>query len=267
MITIGELINSTRKKIRAMIEQHDAEAIKDIALKQIEAGAHYLDVNAGAFVSNEPEQMEWLVKTIRSATQVPLCIDSPSPAALEVGLRLAGPNAIINSISAEPERYEKVLPLVKKYHASVIALSMDERGLLDDEQEILGVVDKLIRRLRDDQVPGEHIYIDPLIRPVSTNSAYGKLALHTLAEVTRRHPDVRTSCGLSNVSYGLPKRKLLNQTFMVALMASGLKAAILDPLDAQLMANIVTAEALLGEDEFCMRYLEADRSGKFEGLA
>lgn len=266
MIIIGELINSTRKKIRAMIEQHDAEAIKDIALKQVEAGADYLDVNAGAFVANEPEQMEWLVKTIRLVTEIPLCIDSPSYEALDIGLQLAGPNAIINSISGEPERYEKVLPLVRKYDASVIALSMDERGLLDDEEQILGVIDKLVGHLKDDQVPAERIYIDPLIKPVSTNTAYGKLALRTLREVTRRYPDVRTSCGLSNVSYGLPKRKLLNHTFMVMLIDSGLKAAILDPLDKQLMANIVAAEALLGEDEFCMRYLEADRSGRFEGL-
>lgn len=267
MIIIGELINSTRKKIRAIIEQHDAEAIKDIALKQVEAGADYLDVNAGAFVANEPEQMEWLVKTIRSVTEIPLCIDSPSYEALDVGLRLAGPNAIVNSISGEPERYEKVLPLIQKYGASVITLSMDERGLLDDGEQILEVIDKLVGRLKGDQVPPERIFIDPLIRPISTNTAYGGLALRTVAEVTRRYPDVQTSCGLSNVSYGLPKRKLLNQTFMVTLMASGLKAAILDPLDKQLMANIAAAKALLGQDEFCMSYLEADRSGLFEGLA
>jgi 5-methyltetrahydrofolate--homocysteine methyltransferase len=266
MIIIGELINSTRKKIRAFIEQHDSEAIKDIALKQVEAGADYLDVNAGAFVTNEPEQMEWLVKTVRSVTEIPLCIDSPSHGALDVGLQLAGPNAIINSISGEPERYEKVIPLVQKYDASVIALSMDERGILDDEEQILGVIDKLVGRLKDDQVPPERIYIDPLIRPVSTNTTYGNLALRTLAEVTRRYPDVRTSCGVSNVSYGLPKRKLLNQTLMVMAIARGLKAAIIDPLDKQLMANIIAAEALFGEDEFCMRYLEADRSGRFEGL-
>ncbi len=266
MLIIGELINSTRKSIKKAIEERDAATIKDLALRQVEAGANWLDVNAGAFVNGEVEQLEWLITTVRQVTQSPLCIDSPRPAALERGLAMAGENPFTNSITAEKERYREVLPLVKKYHTNVVALSLDDNGMTDDMDQVYRVAEGLIKRLEDDGVPPQHIFIDPLVRPVSTNSEYGSGVLALLERITAGFPDVHKTCGLSNISYGLPKRKLINQTFMVMAIARGLDSAIIDPLDPRMMAEICAAEALIGRDVYCMEYIKADRAGKFEGV-
>jgi len=264
MIIIGELINSTRKKIYAAIEAKDANYIKDIAKKQVDACANYVDVNSGAFVGKEPEYMEWLVKTVREVTDAPLSIDSPNIEAIEVGLKLAGPNAIVNSITAEKEKFEKLAPIVKKYNASIIALSMDDRGMLDDANEVLKIIEKLVTDLNNMGISNEKIFVDPLIKPISTNSCYGLDAMNIVEKVMTTFSGIHTICGLSNVSFGLPKRKIINQTFLMLLMAKGLDSAIIDPLDNRLMAMILSAEMLLGKDDFCMNYLNADREGKLE---
>jgi 5-methyltetrahydrofolate--homocysteine methyltransferase len=266
MLIIGELINSTRKAIRKAVEERDAATIQMLAVRQVEAGANWLDVNAGAFVNDEVEQLKWLITTIRQASGAPLCIDSPRPAALEAGLQMAGENPFANSITAEKERYRSVLPLVRKYGASVVALSLDDDGMTDDMDRVYRVAEGLIKRLEDDGVPPGHIFIDPLIRPVSTNSEYGIGALTILERITESFPDVHKTCGLSNVSFGLPKRKLINQTFMVMAITRGLDSAIVDPLDPRMMAGIYAAEALLGRDPYCMGYIKADRAGRFESM-
>jgi len=266
VIIIGELINSTRKKIYSAIEARDMNYIKDIAKKQVDAGANYVDVNSGAFVGKEPEYMEWLIKTVREVTDAPLSIDSPNIEAIEVGLKLAGENAIVNSITAEKEKFGKLAPIVKKYNASVIALSMDDRGMLDDANEVLQIIEKMIMSLNELGIPNEKIFIDPLIKPISTNTCYGLDAMSIIEKVMTTYRNIHTICGLSNVSFGLPKRKLINQTFLMLLMAKGLDSAIIDPLDNRLMGMIATAEMLLGKDNFCMNYLNTDREGKLEGL-
>ena len=266
MLIIGELINSTRKAIKKAIEERDAATIKDLALKQVEAGANWLDVNAGAFVNDEIERLEWLITTVREVTQAPLCIDSPRPAALERGLAMAGDNPFTNSITAEKERYREVLPIVKKYRTNVVALSLDDSGMTDDMDRVFHVAEGLIKRLQDDGVPAPQIFIDPLVRPVSTNTEYGVGVLGLLERITAAFPDVHKTCGLSNISYGLPKRKLINQTFMVMAIARGLDSAIIDPLDPRMMAEICAAETLMGRDTYCMEYIKADRAGRFEGV-
>ncbi len=267
MLIIGELINSTRKAIRKAIEERDAATIQDLAVRQVEAGANWLDVNAGAFVNDEVEQLQWLITTIRQVTRSPLCIDSPRPAALETGLAMAGENPFTNSITAEKERYRNVLPLVKKYDTSVVALSLDDAGMTDDMDKVYQVAEGLIKRLEDDGVPPRHIFIDPLVRPVSTNIEYGSGVLNLLERITARFPDVHKTCGLSNISYGLPRRKLVNQTFVAMAIAKGLDSAIVDPLDPRMMAEIRAAETLIGRDPYCMEYINAERAGKFEGIA
>ncbi len=264
MLIIGELINSTRKKIYKAIEAKDADYIKDITKKQIDAGANYIDINSGAFVGKEPEYMEWLIHTVREVSDAPLSIDSPSVEAIEVGLKLAGENAIVNSITAEKDKFETLAPVVKKYNASVIALSMDDRGMLDDTNEVLKVVEWLVNNLNNKGISNDKIYVDPLIKPISTNTRYGQDAMNIVKKVMTTFSGIHTICGLSNVSYGLPKRKLINQTFLMLLMAEGLDSAIVDPLDKRLMALITASEMLLGKDDFCMSYLNADREGKFE---
>jgi 5-methyltetrahydrofolate corrinoid/iron sulfur protein methyltransferase len=266
MLIIGELINSTRKQVRKAVEEKDAAFIQGLARKQVEAGSTWIDVNAGAFPNDEVEKIQWLITVIRQVTDAPLSIDSPRAAAVEAGLAMAGKEPFLNSISAESDRYTALIPLVKKYKTRVAALSMDDNGMTDDMPKVWQVADGLIKRLEDDGVPPDHIFVDPLIRPVSTNGDYGMGALWVVEKITAEHPQVHKTCGLSNVSYGLPKRKLVNQVFVAMAIAKGMDSAIIDPLDARMMANIAAAEALAGKDQFCMAYITAEREGKLEGM-
>ena len=179
---------------------------------------------------------------------------------------MAGREPFLNSISAESDRYAALIPLVKKYDTRVVALSLDDNGMTDDMQKVWEVADGLIKRLEDDGVPPDHIFVDPLIRPVSTNGEYGMGALWVVEKITSVHPQVHKTCGLSNVSYGLPKRKLVNQVFAAMAIAKGMDSAIIDPLDPRMMASIAAAEALAGRDQFCMGYITAEREGKLEGM-
>ncbi len=267
MLIIGELINSTRKQVRKAVEERDAALIQKLARSQAEAGANWIDVNAGAFPTDEVEKLQWMITTIRQVTDAPLSIDAPRPAAVEAGLAMAGKEPFLNSISAESDRYKTLIPLVKKYSARVVALSLDDRGMTDDMAQVWEVADALIKRLEDDGVPPDHIFVDPLIRPVSTNGDYGMGALAVVEKITTRHPQVHKTCGLSNVSYGLPRRKLVNQVFMAMAIAKGMDSAIIDPLDPRMIAEILAAEALAGKDQFCMAYITAEREGKLASIA
>ncbi|MCX7032271.1 MAG: dihydropteroate synthase [Spirochaetes bacterium] len=267
MLIIGELINSTRKQIRKAVEEKDAAFIQDLARRQAAAGANWVDVNAGAFASDEVEKLRWMIATVREASDAPLSIDSPRPAAIEAGLELAGADAFLNSITAENDRYRTLVPLLLKYKARVVALSLDDTGMTEDMDKVYAVADGLIKRLEDDGVPPDHIFVDPLIRPVSTSGEYGIGALRIVERITTHHAAVHKICGLSNISYGLPKRKLVNQVFVAMAIAMGLDSAIIDPLDPRMMASILAAEALAGKDQFCMSYITAEREGKLEGMA
>jgi 5-methyltetrahydrofolate corrinoid/iron sulfur protein methyltransferase len=267
VLIIGELINSTRKQIRKAVEEKDSAYIQDLAKKQVEAGANWIDVNAGAFPTDEVDKLRWLITVIRQVTEAPLSVDSPRPAAVEVGLSMAGKEPLLNSLSAESERYATLIPFVKKHGTSVVALSLDDSGMTDDMRKVWEVADGLIKRLEDDGVSPDRIFVDPLIRPVSTNGDSGMGALWVVEKITAAHPLVHKTCGLSNVSYGLPRRKLVNQVFVAMAIAKGLDSAIIDPLDPRMMATIFAAEALAGRDQFCMNYITAERAGKLEGLA
>ena len=247
-------------------ERKTAHTSRTSRKKQAEAGAAWVDVNAGAFPNDEVERVQWLVSVIREVSEVPLSIDSPRPAAVEAGLAMAGKDPFLNSISAESERYKALIPLLKKYGARVVALSLDDGGMTDDMGRVWEVADGLIKRLEDDGIPPDHIFVDPLIRPVSTSPDYGMGALGVVERITEKHPQVHKTCGLSNVSYGLPRRKLLNQVFVAMAVAKGMDSAIVDPLDPRMMANILAAEALAGRDQFCMAYITAERGGRFEGM-
>jgi len=266
MIIIGELLNSTRETIHRAVGECDASLIKDIATKQEAAGAAYLDVNAGAFAEREIEQLEWMIRTVREATAIPLCIDSPKPEALARGCATAGGSLIVNSISAESVRFQSVLPIVKEYNTGVIALAMDDTGMSDDEDTVYNVACHLAERLMAEGVTPERIFLDPLVRPIGANSSYGGLALNLIRRIRDTFPKIHRICGLSNVSFGLPKRRILNRALLILAMASGLDAAILDPLDAPLMAHLKATEALLGYDDYCMNYIAAARSGAFDGI-
>jgi len=265
MLIIGEKINSSRKDIKEMVENKNKEFIQELAQKQVEGGAQMLDLNIGTIRKGEPEDMKWLIKTVQEAVDVPLCIDSPNHEAIEAGLEVYDwrkGKALINSVTAEREKMKLIFPLVKKYKCSVVALTMDERGIPQDSKERFKIADELIRALINKGIPTEDIYIDPLTLPVSANIQNSNTVLETLKRIKDLHPEVKTIIGLSNISYGLPERKLVNQSFVVLAVASGLDAVILDSTDQKIMALIKATNLLLGKDEFCGQYLKAFREGK-----
>jgi cobalamin-dependent methionine synthase I len=265
MIIIGEKINSTLKAIRPAIEKYDAATIQDIAKKQYNAGASYLDVNAGMFTDEEPERLTWLINTVQEVVDAPFSIDSPSPKAIEAALKVnRNSKPIINSITDEEERYNAIMPLAVQYNTGIIALCMDDTGMPETTDERVVIAERLIEKLTKEGILLEDIYIDPLIRPIGTGSHYGIVAIETIRKVKAEFPGVHIACGLSNISFGIPARKLMNQTFLVAAMAAGMDGAILDPLDKKLMSFMYATEALLGQDDFCMNYLTKFREGEIE---
>jgi len=263
MIIVGELINASRKAISQAIEAQDEGAIATVAQNQFQAGAHYIDVNAGVFVDQEADFLKWLVRVVQKAVPIPCCIDSPNPAAIQAALEVHQGIPMINSISLEKERWDRLLPIVSGGGLKVVALCMSDAGMPETAGQRLAIADKLINGLVKNHVKLEDIHVDPLVQPVATNAIFGVEFLKTVEGIMTGYPGVHTICGLSNISYGLPERKFLNQTFMTMAIAKGLDGAIVNPLDGRMMANIVAAEALAGRDDFCMNYLKAYRAGAF----
>lgn len=265
MILVGELINTSRKAINAAVETKDSEYIAEIARKQDEAGADYIDINCGSLVNNEPEVMEWLVNIVQSVTDKPLCIDSPNPLALEAGLALVrNGQPMINSITAEKERFELILPQVLKYKTKVVALCMDDSGMPETSEDRLRVARKLIPDLLAAGMSGGDIYLDPLVKPIGTNGSAGMEVLESVQKIHEEFPDIHFICGLSNISFGLPNRKILNQAFMIQTMVAGMDGYILDPLDKPMMGFYYASQAILGIDDYCVNYIRAHRSGLYE---
>jgi 5-methyltetrahydrofolate corrinoid/iron sulfur protein methyltransferase len=264
VIIIGELINASRKSIGRAIEEQDAGAIQQVARDQAAAGADYIDVNAGIFVGRESEYLKWLVEAVQEVTDKPCAIDSPDPTAIEAGISVHKGPPMINSISLEKDRYETLLPLLAGTGHKVIALCMSDEGMPETVDDRLRIADKLINGLTQNNIKVENIFVDPLVQPMSVNNTFGTEFLDAVEQIMKRFPGIHTACGLSNISYGLPARKFLNQTFMIMAIAKGLDGAIVNPLDQRMMANITAAEALAGRDSYCMKYLKAYRAGKFE---
>ena len=265
MIIIGEKINSTLKSIRPAMESRDKAVIQDVAIRQINAGANFIDVNAGMFHQNESEVLQWLIETIQEVTDVPFAIDSPSAKAILTGLQSnKNGKPIINSITAEKARYDAIIPMIKQFDAKVIALCMDDNGMPETVADRVSIARTLIKNLTEEGVLMDDIFIDPMVRPIGTGSHYGTIAIETIRQVKNEFPDVHIACGLSNVSFGLPARKILNQSFLVAAMAAGMDGAIVDPLDKKLMSFVYATEALLGKDDYCMEFLTKFREGEIE---
>lgn len=266
MLVVGELINASRKAIGEAIKAQDAEYIKQVARDEREAGADFIDVNAGIFVGKEAEYLKWLVTTVQEAVDAPCCIDSPDPKAIEAALSVHKGIAMINSISLEKDRYDALIPVVAGTDLKVVALCMSDEGMPETMDARLKIAERLIDGLVKNNVPLENIYVDPLVQPVSTNNTFAVEFINSVEAIMTRFKGVHTICGLSNVSYGLPVRKFMNQAFAIMAIGKGLDGLIINPLDKMMMASLVTAEALAGRDDYCVNYLKAFRSNKFDFL-
>ncbi len=263
MLIVAERINASRKAIRAALENLDAAFIQAEARNQAAAGANYIDVNGGTFPGREPELLSWLVDVVQEVTDLPLCLDSPDPAALTVALpKVKKAQPMINSISLESGRFAKVLDLVREYKARLIALCQGEGLPPSTAEGKVELASQLIDRLTAGGIPLGDLYVDPLVFPLATDPLSGLATLNAISEVMHRYPGVHTICGLTNVSHGLPARKLMNRTFLVAAISHGMDAVIADPTDTALMAGILASEALLGRDEYCMQFIQGFQDGK-----
>jgi 5-methyltetrahydrofolate--homocysteine methyltransferase len=261
MLIVGERINSSRKSILKAIDERDGDFIVQEAINQVEAGATYIDVNAAARLEHEIEDLQWLVQTVQGGLDVPLCIDSPSAAAIHAGLLVHRGQAMVNSISGEKDRLEAILPLVKEHNALVVGLTIDERGMPQTSAQRLEVAEAIAAAAEAQGISRDRVYIDFLVRCVSAEADQGLISLEAIEQIRTALPGIHAICGLSNISYGLPQRGLLNRTFLAMAIGRGLDAAILDPTDRRLMAVLRAARAITNEDEYCMEYITAHRAG------
>ena len=266
MIVIGERINSSLSGVAEAIAGRDEAFIQALALRQAQAGAHFLEVNAASAPGEEPDNLEWLARIVQEVVDLPLCLDSASTPAVEAALSSHLGRAIVNSITGEPIRAEGILPLVKKHGCQVVGLAVGPEGMPCSTRERMENARLLTETVRGYGIPLEDLYLDPGVLPVSVAAEAGVAVLQTLRDI-KSTLGVKTVLGVSNISFGLPRRRLLNHTFLAAALALGLDAAILDPLDRELMATTTAARALLGEDEYCAAYLAAFRQGLLDAPA
>jgi 5-methyltetrahydrofolate--homocysteine methyltransferase len=228
------------------------------ALAQVQAGAQMLDVNAGIPLADEPAILAEAIRIVQGLVDVPLCIDSSIMAALEAGLQAYQGKALVNSVTGEEERLERVLPLVKEYGAAVIGISNDESGISEDPDERFRIAKKIVERAEAYGIPRQDVLIDPLAMPVGAMPRAGR----TLFEIVRQvHEElgVNTVCGASNISFGLPNRPTLNSTFLAMAIASGMNCAITNPLEEDIRKTVLAANVLMGVDENCQAWLSAQR--------
>lgn len=266
MLVIGENLNTSRKKIAPLVEAQDKEAIQAIAKKQEAAGAHYIDVNCGTFRDTEVELLSWMVDVVQEVVAVPLSIDTPNHEAAAKALEKCKQRPFLNSISGESDRYEPFLDLVKQFKPKVVTLAMGDKGMPTCIEDRLESARELIKGLTDAGSAIEDIYLDPLIFPVGSDQQSAKACIETIGKFEEEFPGVQSVCGLSNISYGLPVRKVINQAFLVMMALAGMKAVIINPLDNHMMALLRASMVLTGQDDFCMDYITADRAGKNDFL-
>lgn len=262
MLIVAERINASRKAIRAALERMDAAPIQEEARAQDAAGATYIDVNGGTFPGREAELLTWLVETVQAVTDKPLCLDSSDPDAIAAALpKVKTRPPMINSINLEGDRYGRILPLALEHRAKLIALCQSEGVLAATTAQKVDLGSELIERLTRAGVALDDIYVDPLVFPLGTDSQSAQATITAIGTLMERFPGVHTICGLTNVSHGLPARKLINRTFLVGAMGRGMDAAILDPTDRELVSAMAAARAVYGRDDYCMDLIEAFRAG------
>ncbi len=258
-VIIGERINPTRrKKLAESMAQGNFILVQEDARKQVEAGAQVLDVNAGLPGSDEPALLRRSVEAVMEVVQVPLCFDTANPDALAAALEVYPGKALINSTTAEAHMMERVFPLAKKYGAAVIGVITDENGIPATPQERLEVARKLIATAGVYGIPPEDILIDCLALTVGADSQAGKITLDAM-ELVRDHLGANLSLGASNVSFGLPDRKIINVAYLALASARGLTAAITDPTVPEIQTTLLACDLLLGKDEYAMRWIKAYR--------
>ncbi len=258
-VMIGERINPTgRKLLAAEMKDGDFSRVEADAIAQVEAGAHMLDVNAGIPLADEPALLARAIQLVQGVTDVPLSIDSSIIEALEAGLSVYQGKPLVNSVTGEDEVLERVLPLVARYGAAVVAISNDETGISEDPDVRYAVAEKIVHRAADHGIPVSDIVVDPLVMPIGAMGTAGRQAFRLLRRL-REELQVNTTCGASNVSFGLPNRQMVTGTFLSMAIASGMTSAIMNPLHPEVKSAVMAADVLMGTDRDCGAWIRANR--------
>jgi 5-methyltetrahydrofolate--homocysteine methyltransferase len=266
-VIIGERINPTGRKILAAeMAAGDYSRVEADARAQVEAGAHMLDVNAGIPLADEPAILARAVQLVQSITDVPLSIDSSIVAALEAGLAVYKGKALVNSVTGEEERLEAVLPLIKKYGAAVVAISNDETGISEDPDVRFAVAKRIVERAMDHGIPASDVVVDPLVMPIGAINQAGVQVMRLLHRL-RTELKVNTTCGASNISFGLPRRNGVNAAFLTMAIGSGMTSAITNPLHPEVIEAVMGAEVMMGHDPDCARWIRKYRDVPPPGAA
>jgi len=262
---IGERINPTGRKLLAEeMKNGDYSRVEADALAQVAAGAQVLDVNAGIPLADEPAILAETIRLVQSITDVPLCIDSSIVDALEAGLAAYQGKALLNSVTGEEERLDAVLPLVKKYGCAVIAISNDDTGISEDINVRFNVAKKIVERAADYGIPSCDVVVDPLVMPIGAMNTAGRQVME-LVQRLRNELKVNTTCGASNLSFGLPNRNGLNTAFISMAIASGMTSAITNPLHPEIMQSVLGANVVMGHDAECANWIAANREADSGG--
>ena len=263
MLVIAERLNAARRPVAQALAERDADFLLAEARRQAEAGADFLDLNTALAPETEKDSMAWAVDLVREAVAVPLCIDSASPEVARTGLeRLPRGSALLNSASAKTGRLDPMVELAVEFQARLVVLAMDDRGMPASCDDRWRALETAFARTDAAGLPREHLLVDPLLRPVATHPDQVAECLRMIREVAERGGGAGTTVGLSNVSFGLPRRRHLNRAFLAMAAAAGLTSAIFDPLEPGLMAAVRAADCLTGRDPFCMNYISAHREGR-----
>ena len=258
-VVIGERINPTGRKILAEeMAAGDFSRVERDAIAQVAAGAHMLDVNAGIPLADEPAILAKTVQLVQSITDVPLSIDSSIVAALEAGLSVYKGKPLVNSVTGEEERLESVLPLVKKYGAAVVAISNDETGISEDIDVRFAIAKKIVERAADHGIPARDVVVDPLVMPIGAINQAGVQAMQLIRRL-REELEVNTTCGASNISFGLPARGGVNAAFLCMAIGAGMTSAITNPCHEEILRAVMGADVMMGNDPACARWIRRFR--------
>jgi 5-methyltetrahydrofolate--homocysteine methyltransferase len=258
-VIIGERINPTgRKKVLAALKEGNFDQVRQDAEDQVATGAAILDVNAGVPGADEPQLLETIMQTVMDVTDVPLCIDTADPEALERALKLYEGKALVNSVNGEERSLEAILPLVKEFEAAVIGLCMDDDGIPETAEDRLAVAGKILERADSLGIPPEDVIIDPLALTMGSDHNAGRIALDTIEFVVEKF-GVNITMGASNISFGLPDRKYINSTYIAMAIYAGLTCPITNPLVTEVRTAVLAADLSMGRDEYGMQWIKAYR--------
>ena len=264
MLIIGERINATRKRIGRAVTERDAQFVAREANAQAAAGATYIDCNAGKDPAREVEDLKWLIGAVQEAMDLPIAIDSPNAEAIAAALHIVQKKPIINSVTAEKAKIAQVMPLAKEHDTLLVGLCLGDAGMPEGARQRIEAAELICRAAEEHDIALDRIYFDPVITPVSVKQSEVLAATEAVRHIMTQLPGAHTICGLSNISFGLPHRGVLNRTFLAMLIEAGLDGVIMDPTEPHMMSTVLAGETLAGRDEWCMNYIGAGRAGRLD---